>query len=142
MFFERLARCRAQSRLPVEIYGDASTAEFVEAIEGAGAEANVKVQPPSAPAGKFAKDDFEVDLTTNTVRCPAGALVVIRPSGRGTRLASFGAHCDGCALRGQCADGKAGRAISVHPHEATLQRSRIRHVTRRGKRAIARHGPR
>jgi len=36
---------------PVEIYGDSSygTAEFVEAIEGAGAEANVRVQPPSAP---------------------------------------------------------------------------------------------
>jgi len=113
----------------VEIYGDSSygTAEFVEAIEGAGAEANVKVQPPSAPAGKFAKDAFEVDLTNKTVRCPAGALVVIRPNGRdGAGLASFGAHCNGCALRGQCTDGKDGRAIRVHPHEATLQRSRLR----------------
>jgi len=114
---------------PVEIYGDSSygTAEFVEALEGAGAEANVKVQPPSAPAGKFAKDAFEVDLTNKTVRCPAGALVVIRPNGRdGAGLASFGAHCNGCALRGQCTDSKDGRAIRVHPHEATLQRSRIR----------------
>jgi hypothetical protein len=103
------------------------TTEFVEALEGTGAEANVKVQPPSAPKDKFAMDAFEVDLTNNTVRCPAGALVVIRPSGRdGPRLASFGAHCDGCALRGQCTDGKDGRAIRVHPHEATLQRSRIR----------------
>jgi Transposase DDE domain/Transposase domain (DUF772) len=119
----------ADAVAPVEIYGDSSygTAEFVEAIEGAGAEANVKVQPPSAPEGKFAKDAFEVNLTNNTVRCPAGALVVIRPHGRdGARLASFGAHCNGCALRGQCTDGKDGRAIRVHPHEATLQRSRIR----------------
>jgi Transposase DDE domain len=40
---------------PVEIYGDSSygTAKFVEAIEGAGAEANVKVHPPSVPEGKF-----------------------------------------------------------------------------------------
>jgi hypothetical protein len=113
----------------IEIYGDSSygTAEFVEAIEGAGAEANVKVQPPSAPEGKFAKDAFDVDLTNNTVRCPAGALVMIRPYGSdGTRLASFGAHCNSCTLRGQCTDGKDGRTIRVHPHEATLQRSRIR----------------
>jgi len=119
----------ADAVAPVEIYGDSSygTAEFVEAIEGAGAEANVKVQPPSAPEGKFAKDAFEVDLTNNTVRCPAGALVVIKPSGRdGARIGSFGAHCNGCALRGQCTDSKDGRAIRVHPHEATLQRSRIR----------------
>src|SRR6266481_5545463 len=69
-----------QTQTPVEIYGDASygTAEFVEKIECAGAEANVKVQAPVAPAGKFAKDAFDVDLTNNIVRCPAGVLVVIR----------------------------------------------------------------
>lgn len=113
---------------PVEIYGDSSygTAQFVETIEGAGAEANVKVQPPSAPEGKFAKDAFDVDLTNNTVRCPAGALVVIRPSTHsdGLRIASFGVQCNSCPLRSQCTDGKEGRTIRVHPHEATLQRSR------------------
>ena len=51
-----------------------------EVIEGAGAVANVKVQPPSAPEGKFAKDAFDIDLTNNTVRCPAGMLVVSRSS--------------------------------------------------------------
>ncbi len=114
---------------PVEIYGDSSygTAKFVEAIESAGAEANVKVQPPSAPEGKFAKDAFDVDLTNNTVRCPAGALVVIRPSTHsdGLRIASFGVQCNSCPLRSQCTDGKEGRTIRVHPQEATLQRSRM-----------------
>ncbi len=115
----------------VEIYGDSSygTAKFVEAIEGAGAEANVKVQPPSAPEGKFAKDAFDIDLTNNTVRCPAGMLVVIRSSTAGSdglRLASFGVRCTNCELRSQCTDGKEGRTIRVHPHEATLQRSRNR----------------
>jgi len=113
---------------PVEIYGDSSygTAKFVEAIESAGAEANVKVQPPSAPEGKFAKDAFDVDLTNNTVRCPAGALVVIRPSihSDGLRIASFGVQCNSCPLQSQCTDGKEGRTIRVHPREATLQRSR------------------
>ena len=116
---------------PIEIYGDASygTAEFVEKIERAGAEANVKVQPPAAPEGKFAKDAFEVDLTNNTVRCPAGVLVVIRSSTAGSdglRLASFGVRCNSCELRSQCTDGKDGRVIRVHPREATLQRARAR----------------
>jgi Transposase DDE domain/Transposase domain (DUF772) len=118
-----------QAVASVEIYGDSSygTAKFVDAIEGAGAEANVKVQPPSAPEGKFGKAAFDVDLTNHTVRCPAGALVVIRPNtADGGRLANFGVHCNSCALRSQCTDGKEGRTIRVHPHEATLQRSRTR----------------
>jgi hypothetical protein len=115
----------------MEIYGDASygTAKFVEAIESAGAEANVKVQPPAAPEGKFAKDAFDVDLTNNTVRCPAGVLVVIRSSTAGSdglRLANFGVRCSSCELRSQCTDGKDGRTIRVHAQEATLQRARTR----------------
>jgi hypothetical protein len=117
---------------PVEIYGDSSygTAQFVETIEKAGAEANVKVQAPAAPEGKFAKDAFDVDLTNNTVRCPAGALVVIRRSTstgeEGLRIANFGVQCNNCELRSRCTDGKEGRTIRVHPREATLQRARHR----------------
>lgn len=121
----------SQAEMPVEIYGDASygTAEFVEKIERASAEANVKVQAPAAPAGKFAKDAFDVDLTQNTVRCPAGVLVVIRSPTAGSdglRLANFGVRCNRCELRSQCTDGKEGRTVRVHPQEATLQRSRTR----------------
>jgi hypothetical protein len=120
-----------QAQTPVEIYGDASygTAEFVEKIERAGAEANVRVQAPAAVAGKFAKDAFDVDLTNNTVRCPAGVLVVIRSptaGSNGLRLANFGVRCTSCELRSQCTDGKEGRTIRVHPQEATLQRARAR----------------
>ena len=120
-----------EATAPVEIYGDSSygTAKFVEVIEAAGAQADVKVQPPSAPEGKFAKDDFLVDLDNNTVRCPAGVLVVIRSSAAGSdglRLANFGVRCSSCALRSQCTDGKEGRTIRVHPQEATLQRARMR----------------
>lgn len=117
---------------PVEIYGDSSygTAQFVETIEKVGGEANVKVQAPAAPEGKFAKDAFDVDLANNTVRCPAGALVVIRRSTstgeEGLRLANFGVQCKGCELRSRCTDGKEGRTIRVHPREATLQRARHR----------------
>src|SRR6266571_2581381 len=120
-----------EATAPVEIYGDSSygTAKFVEVIEAAGAQADVKVQPPSAPEGKFAKDDFLIDLDNNTVRCPAGVLVVIRSSTAGSdglRLANFGVRCSSCELRSQCTDGKEGRTIRVHPQEATLQRARMR----------------
>jgi len=58
----------------VEIYGDSSygTADLVEHIESAGAEAHVKVQPPSAKRGMFSQDAFVIDSDAHTVRCPAG----------------------------------------------------------------------
>jgi len=112
----------------VEIYGDASygTAELVDCIESAGAEANVKVQPPSAAKGKFGKDAFAIDPAAGTVRCPADVVVSIRPLPGGGGLAKFTAHCADCPLRSNCTDSKAGRAIRVHAREATLQRSRAR----------------
>lgn len=112
----------------VQVYGDASygTAEIVEHLEGAGAEANVKVQAASAPEGMFGKDAFRVDLATDTVTCPAGRVVPIARSKDGGGLASFAANCSDCPLRGKCTKSIEGRSIRVHPHEATLQRSRER----------------
>ncbi|MEO6774220.1 MAG: IS1182 family transposase [Kofleriaceae bacterium] len=109
----------------VEVFGDASygTADLVEKIEAAGADANVKVQGPSAPLGHFGKDAFEIDLDARTVKCPAGVLVQIRtyPS---DGVAKFAAACSNCSLRARCTDAKAGREIRIHPKEATLQRYR------------------
>ena len=112
----------------VEIYGDSSygTAELVEHIEEAGAEANVKVQPPSAPKGKFSKSDFQIDVDAATVRCPAGHLVPLRRSQDGGAVAFFAPHCSDCSLRSRCTDSKRGRSIRSHPREQTLQRSRAR----------------
>lgn len=113
---------------PLEVYGDASygTAELVEKLEAAGIEANVKVQAPSAPAGRFSKDAFDINLETQTVTCPAGRLVPIRKTADGGGIASFGAPCGACALRAQCTDAKEGRIVRIHPKEATLKRSRTR----------------
>jgi hypothetical protein len=114
---------------PVEVFGDASygTAELIEKIEAAGAVANVKVQAPSAPAGCFGKDAFKIDLDAKTVTCPAGVLVQIRKhTSDGGGIAMFGASCGACALRARCTDAVAGRAVRIHPKEATLQRSRTR----------------
>ncbi len=117
----------ASEASPVEVFGDASygTAELVEKIEAAGAVANVKVQAPSAPAGHFGKDVFEIDLDAQTVRCPAGVLVQIRKhTSDGGGVAMFASSCINCELRAKCTDAKAGRAIRINPKEATLQRSR------------------
>ena len=118
----------AQAAVNVEVYGDSSygTAELVEHIEDAGGEANVKVQAPSAAEGMFGKDAFRVDLETDTVTCPAGRVVQIARSKDGGGLGSFAANCADCPLRGKCTKSIEGRSIRVHPHEATLQRSRER----------------
>jgi hypothetical protein len=112
----------------VEVYGDSSygTADLVEKLEAAGAEANVKVQGPSAPAGHFGKDAFGIDLGARTVTCPAGVVVPIRASRDGEGLASFAKTCGTCALRERCTTSKDGRNVRIHPREATLQRSRAR----------------
>jgi hypothetical protein len=99
---------------------------LVEHIEEAGAEANVKVQAPSAPKGNFSKDDFQIDVDAGTVTCPAGRLVPLRRSKDGAGLASFAPHCADCPLRSKCTDSKRGRSIRAHPREQTLQRSRAR----------------
>lgn len=112
----------------IEVYGDASygTAENVEKLEAAGIEANVKVQAPSAPKGKYSKEQFAIDTQSKTVRCPAGHLVDIVPTQDGGGLASFGAHCAGCPLREKCTESKGGRTIRVHPKEDTLKKARER----------------
>jgi hypothetical protein len=114
------------SELACQVYGDASygVAELVETIEGAGAKANVKVQAAVAPDGHFSKDAFVVDLKTQTVGCPAGAIVAIRQAKDGGGVARFGVRCASCPQRSMCTANKEGRAISIHPKEATLQRKR------------------
>jgi hypothetical protein len=98
-------------------------------IEGAGGEANVKVQSPSCAEGRFSKDAFDVDLNANTVRCPARVLVPIYRTKDGGGLAEFGASCQRCPLRSQCTASKGGRSIRIHPKEETLARSRQRQKT-------------
>jgi hypothetical protein len=111
---------------PVEVYGDSSygTADLVEHIEAAGAEANVKVQPPSAAKGHFSQDAFTIDTDAKTVTCPAGQLVPIRLHKDGSGTAEFGAQCASCPLRAQCTKSLSGRTVRIHRKHKTLARSR------------------
>lgn len=128
----------ASPTAPIEIFGDSAygTAELVEHIEAAGACAEVRVQPPAAPAGRFGKGDFAIELDAGTVRCPAGVLVPIRRKLDATDhagLASFGTACATCELRPRCTASNDGRTIQIHPHEPTLQRSRKRQRSKQWK---------
>lgn len=114
---------------PVEIYGDASygTADLVEKIEAAGAEANVKVQAASPPhAGMYSQDDFKIDREAGTATCPAGKVVKLRVYQDGSAAAEFSVSCTGCPQRAQCTASASGRTLKVHPKHATIVRSRTR----------------
>lgn len=113
---------------PAVVYGDAAygTGPLLAHLEVAGAVARLKVKPPSAPAGHFAKDQFAIDLAAQTVRCPAGIVAPLAERPRGLRVAAFGAACAACALAPRCTASPRGRVITLGPHEARLAAARAR----------------
>lgn len=126
---ETIERVEAEHEVEIETtlgdcaYGDGATrASFAEA----GRELIAKVPKPSAPKGKFAKQDFVVDLAAGTVTCPAGQTTTNGRRRRcGTTFYRFEDEvCAACPLRAQCCSGQGGRTIRVHPQEALLQEAR------------------
>ncbi|HEX6686056.1 MAG TPA: transposase [Candidatus Limnocylindrales bacterium] len=113
---------------PLDVYGDAAygAGELLEDLERADAEIHTKVQPPTAPGGRFAKDRFDIDLEEGTVTCPGEATVPIRPAAAGGGTAVFGAACAGCPLAAQCTSSAGGRTIRIGRHEERLARARAR----------------
>jgi hypothetical protein len=109
------------------VYGDAAygAGALLAALEHAGAEIMCKVQPPTAAAGRFAKDEFAIDLQAGTVTCPAGQTTLLRTLKDG-QIAYFGTACAGCPLAERCTASPTGRTIRVTAHEAQLQRARQR----------------
>jgi hypothetical protein len=112
-----------------EVYGDASygTADLVEKIEAAGAQANVKVQAPApARVGLYAQDAFTIDTKAQTARCPAGVLVQLRLQKDRSAVADFSDSCSGCSQRPLCTDSPSGRTVRVHLKHDTLHSARRR----------------
>ncbi len=113
------------------VYGDSAygAGEVLEQLEEAGIEAMTKVQPPVAPGGMFPKDQFDINLQDQTVTCPNGITIPIRPV-RGNKKqagrADFGMHCRTCPLADMCTTSKSGRGITIGPHEARLTAARAR----------------
>jgi hypothetical protein len=109
------------------VYGDAAygTGALLTELDQRGITAMTKVAAPTAPAGYFPKDRFRVDLEHGTVTCPARLTVpIILASGGG--VARFGRACQVCPLASACTSSRAGRTVTIHPHEAHLQAARHR----------------
>jgi IS5 family transposase len=110
------------------VYGDAAygSGELIGLLDSAGIFNGVKCQPPPAVTGCFPKDRFRIDLDGNTVTCPAGITVPIRPAtGRHAGTARFGAACRACPMAARCTRSRAGRTITIGPHEAGLAAARL-----------------
>jgi hypothetical protein len=111
-----------------KVYGDSAygTGEFQQRLDDEHIDSGCRTQPPSAPAGRFAKDRFNINLDDDTVTCPNGVTVSIRRGINGDGIAYFAEHCTNCPLRSECTDAAAGRTIRVHQFEAALARARER----------------
>ena len=110
------------------VYGDSAdgTGAHLAWLERRGCRPMVKPQVPTAPGGRFAKDQFRLDLQAGTVTCPARVTVTIRPARRGGGRARFGPACSVGPLRDACTTSLRGRVVAIHPREAELTAARAR----------------
>ena len=112
---------------PLAVYGDSAygAGSVLDTLEQADAEIMCKVQPPVAPAGRYAKDAFGIDLAAGTVTCPAGQSAPLRAIKDG-HIAHFGHACRSCPLADRCTTSTSGRSIHVGLYEQQLARARAR----------------
>ena len=109
------------------VYGDSAygAGVLLDTLEQADAIIMCKVQAPTAPGGRYAKDAFAIDLQAGTVTCPAGRVAPLRTIKDG-QIAHFGQACATCPLAARCTTAADGRSIRVGAHEAPLTRARAR----------------
>jgi hypothetical protein len=82
--------------------------------------------------GLFTKDDFDLDLRSRTITCPAGQTVKFQYGA----TAEFDPDlCSVCPLRAQCTKGRgaSGRTVRIAEDEALQKRLRDRIRTTRGR---------
>jgi DDE family transposase/transposase-like protein DUF772 len=110
------------------VYGDNAygTGSFHDRLDQAGIADRCKTQTPTTAGGLFSKDRFDINLGADTVTCPGGVTVPIRPASAGGGTASFASACPACPLRAQCTTAAGGRTVSVGPYEQTLTDARAR----------------
>jgi len=111
-------------------YGAARLRHVVDGI------ADVQLLAPSPMgrtlAGRLGKQDFEVELETNTSTCPGGVTVAQRSwsfsKEHGVKVPVFkwtAQTCAGCPLRDACmGDAKGGKRVLLHPYESELRAAR------------------
>ena len=110
------------------VYGDSAygSGEFQQLLVDERINSRCRTQPPAGRGGLYAKDRFSVDLSADTVTCPAGISVQIRRARSGDGTARFAGACADCEQRHLCTNAKNGRTIRVGTHEAVLADARGR----------------
>jgi len=110
------------------LYGDNSygTGRIHALLSRVNIESRCKTRLPTAPHGRFPKTRFAVDLVSQTVTCPFGITVSIKPASTGGGTAHFGRSCELCPLREQCTESRSGRTVGVGPYEEFLSAARER----------------
>ncbi len=118
-----------------DVVGDSAYADgaTLDSLGEEGYEVVAKVPPAHNGTGGFTKDRFGIDLEASTVTCPAAHTVPITFGRRGVSRASFAPHCATCPLRTDCTSAATGRSITIHPHEAALQRAKAAQQTEEWK---------
>lgn len=113
---------------PVEVLGDSAYGSGPTRAALAAKRHRAVIKPiplrPAVPGG-FGKGDFDIDLETNTVTCPAGHSVSF---GRSLK-ARFTPHCAGCPLRARCTRSAQGKVLTINPYEPELADARAQAAT-------------
>jgi len=92
-------------------------------------------KPWPIPAGKpnlFKKTDFQLDMRSLTITCPAGQTEVFEPG----QVVEFDPEaCGNCALRAQCTHSTngRGRTVSIAKEERLQQKLRVLQSTETGR---------
>jgi len=110
-------------RRPGRLLGDTAYGTGPVRAELAARDVDVLAPVPEghAKAGRLAKRNFHIDLTTGTVTCPAGHTAPIRTEPSGQRRAIFSKRvCAGCPLRACCTTARGDRQILIAPDEELL----------------------
>jgi hypothetical protein len=103
-----------ERRRPKRLIGDTAygNVEARELLEERSISVLAPVHTSSPKDGAIPKDEFAIDLETDTVTCPRGQTAPIykprrnRPSATGERVARFArADCEPCPLRPRCSPG-------------------------------------
>jgi len=147
---ELIERQKEQGLSPTAQVGDMaySAADLRQWASEQGTEIVARVPPARGVHDCFGKDDFEIDLDEESVRCPAGHTTRHFSKGsNGRRIFVFdGAVCAACPLRDRCTrkdpaamrDTGRGRSISWHALEGVLQAARRTEKTDRVQDLLAR----
>ena len=80
--------------------------------------------------GRFAKDQFSLDVDTGQLTCPAGVSMPFAP---GKTMHFPKDTCATCPIRQRCTTSSNGRSLAIHPDEALLAELRQRQATPAGR---------